>query len=84
MAKSQITKNLIALAWLSCFQAGWSAEAVSKKVASQFQFLPAGEVKPRGWLQDQIRADVTKGFTPEPAISASPKSPFLNRRQQNK
>jgi len=64
MAKSQITKSIIALAWLSCFQAGWSADAVSKKVASQFQFLPAGEVKPRGWLQDQIRADVAKGFTP--------------------
>ena len=62
--KSRTTKSLIALAWLGCFQAGWSAESDSKKVAAQFQFLPAGEVKPCGWLLEQIRADVTEGFTP--------------------
>jgi hypothetical protein len=63
MTKSRVTKSLITLAWLGCFQAGWSAET-DKKVTAQFQFLPAGEVMPRGWLQDQIRADVTTGFTP--------------------
>jgi DUF1680 family protein len=63
MAKSQITKILITLAWLGCFQAGWSAESESKTVSSQFKFLPVGEVKPRGWLLDQMRNDITNGFS---------------------
>ena len=63
MTKSKTTKMILALIWLGCFQIGWSAEAGSKTVSAQFKFLPVGEVKPRGWLLDQMRADVTNGFT---------------------
>src|ERR1051326_553103 len=29
-----------------------------------FQFLKVGEVRPRGWLLDQLRNDVTRGYAP--------------------
>ena len=56
--------TLIAIAITAiCLQPARSAEP-SKPVTPQFQFLPAGEVKPRGWLLEQIRNDVKNGFTP--------------------
>ncbi|MFA6564778.1 MAG: beta-L-arabinofuranosidase domain-containing protein [Verrucomicrobiia bacterium] len=32
--------------------------------SEQFQFLKVGEVQPRGWLLEQIRADATGGYGP--------------------
>lgn len=49
---------------LGCFQPAWCVEAGPVPTTGQFQFLPVGEVKPRGWLLDQMRNDVRNGFTP--------------------
>ncbi|MFZ4582792.1 MAG: beta-L-arabinofuranosidase domain-containing protein, partial [Paludibacter sp.] len=55
------------IVFIACFvnfSIGQSAEKVNKKVFSKFQFLPVGEVKPQGWLLQQMLADVQNGFTP--------------------
>jgi len=62
-----LLRNAMAAAFLMV--AGMSVTAVAADPAAptvrpRFQFLPAGEVQPRGWLLEQIRADVTEGFTP--------------------
>ncbi|TSA37567.1 MAG: hypothetical protein D4R65_00460 [Verrucomicrobiaceae bacterium] len=62
--KKPLMKKLAILAIVPVLlHTGWSAES-AKPVTPKFQFLPAGEVKPRGWLLEQLRNDVKNGFTP--------------------
>ena len=41
-----------------------SVFSTNREVCSQFKFLPVGEVKPQGWLLNQLQADLQNGFTP--------------------
>jgi uncharacterized protein len=41
-----------------------SAVAAQGGEAARFSWLRVGEVKPSGWLREQMRADVTHGLTP--------------------
>ncbi|MFA6546790.1 MAG: beta-L-arabinofuranosidase domain-containing protein [Limisphaerales bacterium] len=43
---------------------GASGAQAAAAPRGQFQFLRVGEVRPRGWLLDQIRMDVTNGYAP--------------------